>query len=69
MTTPPGSELTRPWCKSSCSTGGQDCVEVAQTQASCLVRDSKDPGGARLAISRQDWTAFTRRIKNDTTGV
>jgi hypothetical protein len=69
MTAPPGTELARPWYKSSRSTGGQDCVEVAQTQASCLVRDSKDPGGARLAISRQDWTAFTRRIKNGTTGV
>ncbi len=69
MTTPPGSELTRPWYTSSRSTGGQDCIEVAQTSENCLVRDSKDPDGARLAISRQAWTTFTRSIKNGTTGV
>ncbi len=69
MTTPPDTGLIRPWYKSSASTGGQECIEVAQTQASCLVRDSKDPHGARLAVSRQAWTAFTRRIKDGTTGV
>ena len=64
MTTTPDTTLTRPWRKSSRSTGGQDCIEVAQADASCLVRDSKNPDGARLAVSRQAWAAFTRRVKS-----
>ena len=64
MTTTPGTTLTRPLRKSSRSTGGQDCIEVAQAQASYLVRDSKDPDGDRLGVSRQAWTAFTRRVKH-----
>jgi hypothetical protein len=66
MTTGQDTELTRPWRTSSRSTGGQECVEVAQTGANCLVRDSKNPDGTRLAISRQAWTAFTRSIKHGT---
>ena len=69
MTTTPDTTLTGPWRKSSRSTGGQDCVEVAQTQASCLVRDSKNPEGGRLTVSRQAWTAFTCGIKYGTPGV
>ena len=69
MTTTPDTTLTGPWRKSSRSTGGQDCVEVAQTQASCLVRDSKNPDGSRLTVSRQAWTAFISGIKHSTPGV
>ena len=47
MTTAQDTRLTRPWRKSSRSTGGNDCVEVAQTETSCLVRDSKNPDGAQ----------------------
>jgi hypothetical protein len=68
MTTTPDTILTRPWRKSSRSTGGQDCIEVAQTEESCMVRDSKNPDGARLAVSRQAWIAFTRRVKSHTSG-
>jgi Domain of unknown function (DUF397) len=68
MTTTPGTTLTRPWRKSSRSTGGQDCIEVAQADATCLVRDSKNRDGAHLAVSRQAWTAFTRHVKNHTSG-
>ena len=64
MTTARDADLTRPWRKSSRSTGGQDCVEVAQTVASCLVRDSKDPHGTSLTVSRQAWASFTRRIRD-----
>ena len=50
MTTVQEPTLTRPWRKSSHSTGGNDCVEVAQAGTSWLVRDSKDPDGARLEL-------------------
>jgi hypothetical protein len=68
MTTTPGTPLTSPWRTSSRSTGGQECIEVAQAQASYLVRDSTNPNGARLAVSRQAWTAFTRHLKNRALG-
>jgi hypothetical protein len=64
MTPTQGTILTRPWRTSSRSTGGQECIEVAQAQASCLVRDSKRPDGTPLAVGRQAWTAFTRHVKN-----
>lgn len=69
MTTGQDTELTRPWRTPSRSTGGQECVEVAQAQANCLVRDSKNPDGTRLAIGRQAWTAFTGAIKDGTFGI
>ena len=68
MTTIHGTELTGPWRTSSHSGGGNECVEVAQTRASCLVRDSKRPDGARLVVSRQAWTAFTRHVKTGVPG-
>ena len=69
MTTAQDTILTRPWRKSSRSTGGNDCVEVAQTETSCLVRDSKNPGGARLGIRPQAWAAFIHDIKHSSYGI
>jgi hypothetical protein len=63
MTTTHDTELTGPWRTSSRSTGGNECVEVAQERASCLVRDSKQPDGTRLTVAPQAWAAFTRRVK------
>ena len=68
MTTAQETILTRPWRKSSRSTGGNDCVEVAQTATSCLIRDSKKPDGARLAVRPQVWAALIRDIKHGTDG-
>jgi hypothetical protein len=68
MTATPDTILTRPWRKSSRSTGGQDCIEVAQAEANFLIRDSKNPDGSRLFVSRQAWSAFTRNVKTDTPG-
>jgi hypothetical protein len=68
MTTGQDTMLTRPWRKSSRSGGGNDCVEVAQTETCCLVRDSKNPGGARLAVRPRAWAAFIRDIKHGTYG-
>ena len=64
MTTTQDPALTSPWRKSSRSTGGNDCIEVAQAGTSCLIRDSKDPAGALLAVSAQTWAVFTRDIKH-----
>jgi hypothetical protein len=66
MTTETGASLTRPWRKSSRSTGGNECVEVAQTQEACLVRDSTQPGGTCLPVGRRAWAGFTQRIKDGT---
>ena len=68
MTTAQDKTLTRPWRKSSHSTGGNDCVEVAQARTSCLVRDSKNPDGARLAVRPKAWATFTGAIKNGAYG-
>ena len=68
MTTAQDPTLIRPWRKSSRSTGGNDCVEVAQTAASCLIRDSKEPDGAHLAVAPRAWAAFIRGVKHDTRG-
>ncbi|MCX4514419.1 DUF397 domain-containing protein [Streptomyces sp. NBC_01619] len=58
------SELTVPesaWFKSSYSSGeGGECVEVAAAPAAVLVRDSKQPAGARLAFGPDAWSGFVR---------
>jgi hypothetical protein len=64
MTTAHDTELTRPWRTPSRSTSGNECIEVAQTRESCLVRDSKQPDGTRLAVGHQAWAAFTRSVKD-----
>ncbi|MFD8270955.1 DUF397 domain-containing protein [Streptomyces flaveolus] len=49
------------WYKSSYSSGsGGDCVEVADTGAAVLIRDSKQPDAALLAVPTAQWTAFVR---------
>ncbi|MHB9860568.1 DUF397 domain-containing protein [Streptomyces sp. YIM S03343] len=49
------------WFKSSYSAGdGGDCVEIADAGTAVLVRDSKQPGEARLSVGAAEWTAFVR---------
>ncbi len=53
------------WRKSSYSgNGGGNCVEVAASGA-VLVRDSKDPEGARLAFTPGTWREFAAAFKSD----
>ena len=54
------------WRKSSYSgSNGGGCVEVARhVPAVVAVRDSKDPDGPVLAFSREEWQAFTVRLKS-----
>jgi hypothetical protein len=66
MTIARGARLTGQWRTSSRSTGGNECIEVAQTRESCLVRDSKQPDGTYLSVGCQAWAGFTRRIKDAT---
>jgi len=59
------------WRKSLASSTQGDCVEVASTDESVLVRDSQNPQGPRLFFSHSEWTAFltgVRRGEVDPTG-
>ncbi|GHH95054.1 DUF397 domain-containing protein [Streptomyces capillispiralis] len=49
------------WVKSSYSTGnGGECLEVAALPGAVLVRDSKRPTMAKLAIGPAAWDDFLR---------
>lgn len=51
------------WRKSSYSGSGNNCVEVATSDAAVVIRDSKNPSGPALTFSPQAWETFTRSIK------
>ena len=54
---------TAEWGKSSFS-GGGNCVEVARNLPGIVaVRDSKNPHGPALVISRTGWATFTDSVK------
>ncbi|MCX4801973.1 DUF397 domain-containing protein [Streptomyces sp. NBC_01214] len=47
------------WVKSSYSASdSNECVEVAHTPGTVLVRDSKRPDDARLAVTPAAWSGF-----------
>lgn len=53
------------WRKSSFSGAAQNCVEVARPGTGAVaVRDSKNPDGPVLVVSRSRWTAFTDSVKS-----
>ncbi len=53
------------WRKSSYSgNSGGNCTEVATAPGAVLVRDSKDPDGARLAFSAEAWRAFAAKVRH-----
>ena len=60
----------RSWRKSSRSSGGGNCVEVAEADVAAVigVRDSKDPRGGTLVFSRRQWLAFVKCIRDGTIG-
>ena len=52
------------WRTSSHSGANGDCVEVARPAAGLIaVRDSKDPGGPRLAFTPGQWRTFAAALK------
>ena len=59
-----GIDLSRAeWRKSSYSSQDGNCVEVARNLPGLVaVRDSKEPGGAKLVISQETWQVFLRSV-------
>jgi hypothetical protein len=56
------------WRRSSYSgSNGGQCIEVA-VSGRVLVRDSKNPDGARLGFSGHVWREFAARIKSGNAG-
>jgi len=52
------------WRKSSYSGQDGNCVEVARHLPELVaVRDSKEPDGAKLVVSREAWRVFTRAAR------
>jgi hypothetical protein len=52
------------WRTSSYSgNSGGNCVEIGAAALLIAVRDSKDPGGARLTFGRKAWEAFAATVK------
>ena len=68
MTTAQPTTLTRPWRKSSHSTGGNDCVEVAQAGTKLpgtrLEEPRRCPPGRQAAgMGRIHWRHQARRLR------
>ncbi|TDC67403.1 DUF397 domain-containing protein [Actinomadura sp. GC306] len=52
------------WRSSSYSRpAGTDCVEVAGLAGHCAVRDSKNPAGPVLTLTRDGWATLLNTIK------
>ncbi|MEV5567650.1 DUF397 domain-containing protein [Streptomyces sp. NPDC052196] len=55
------------WTKSSYSSDGGNCVEVAHGVTGAMpVRDSKVPAGPALVIPDSIWGVFLDAVKHDT---
>ncbi|MBL1120917.1 DUF397 domain-containing protein [Streptomyces sp. 110] len=54
------------WFKSSYSSNGTNCVEVANLSTSAYgriaIRDSKDPGGPALLVPPDGWASFITAV-------
>ncbi|WP_243716366.1 DUF397 domain-containing protein [Actinomadura darangshiensis] len=56
--------MTLSWRKSSASSSADDCVEVAASGRSVLVRDSHDRSAGVLALAPGQWHALVNAIQN-----
>jgi hypothetical protein len=57
------AEDGRHWFKSSRSSVAGHCVEIAVTDTSIAMRDSKDVTGPVLQFAKQDFLAFVTGVK------
>jgi hypothetical protein len=67
MAAQPNRDSILSWRKSRASGGGGECVEVAKSESSVLVRDSGDPTGLTLELTRAQWRELVRHIKTGAT--
>ena len=52
------------WHKSSYSSQSGNCVEVARNLPGLVVvRDSKEPDGAKLVVPQETWRVFVRAVR------
>jgi hypothetical protein len=63
MAIQPNPNSTLIWRKSRLSGESGGCVEVARSDSSVLVRDSRNRHGAMLQVSPAQWRGFVSRIK------
>ena len=52
-----------PWIKASASSGAGQCVEMRRTESAIDVRDSKNPDGPVLVLTRRQWQSFIDGLK------
>lgn len=64
MVPQPNCDSALIWRKSSASGGNSNCVEVASSGSSVLVRDSADRLSGVLAFTGEQWHGLIRRIQN-----
>ncbi|MCP9947210.1 DUF397 domain-containing protein [Actinomadura madurae] len=57
-----------PWRKARACGASNTCVEVGHTPAAVLVRDSADPDGARVALTRAGFAGLLAAIKDGRRG-
>lgn len=55
------------WRKSSYSGTQTNCVEIASVGMAIAARDSKDPDGPKMIISRAQWRDFVDGVKRGRT--
>lgn len=67
MATQPNRYSALTWRKSSASQANGGCVEVANSDSSVLVRDSRDRLGAVVTFTSTGWRRFTQRVKSGKT--
>jgi hypothetical protein len=65
MATQRNRHSTLIWHKSSASGGSGECIEVAGSGSSVLVRDSRDKSGVMLEFDHAQWRGFVRRLKQE----
>ena len=53
------------WRKARACGASNTCVEAARVERGVLVRDSADPDGGRLALSRREFADLLAAIKRE----